>query len=193
MIRNGIIGVDAADGTILWQHTHITRTINDPVHPNPPVHEGNLIVISSGYGAGTVGLELSEDGASVSRLWSSKAMSPTHGGVTSLDGRVYGTPDLANGGFICLDMRTGDLIHRGRGVGRGSAIHADGMFYCLSERGRIGLIDPETGDVVSQFKCPGVLGKAWAHPTISGGRLYIRHADSVHVFDISAKSRRRGA
>jgi len=187
MLGKGLVGVNAADGTILWQYEHITKTQHTPVHPNTPVFEGDYIVISSGYGAGTVGLRLSADGASVSKVWSTEALGCHHSGIIALDGRVYGTAYPSRGGLFCLDIRTGRTIYQNKGIGKGSAVYADGMFYCFSERGRIGLVDPRTGDVISEFNCPGGRNQAWAHPTIADGRLCIRYRDSLYVYDVRGK------
>jgi len=74
------------------------------------------------------------------------------------------------------------------GVGKGSVTYADGMLYTYSERGAMGLVPatPTGHNVVSRFRVPpGGSGPFWAHPVVSGGRLYLRHADALHCYDIA--------
>jgi len=40
---------------------------------------------------------------------------------------------------------------------------------------------------VSSFKITKGKGKFWAHPSISAGRLYIRHGDYLMAYDIKEK------
>jgi len=83
------------------------------------------------------------------------------------------------------------MAHRPeRGVGKGSVTYADGMLYALSENGTMGLVPatPRGHTAVSQFRLPaGGSKQSWAYPVICGGRLYIRHGDALHAFDIKAK------
>jgi outer membrane protein assembly factor BamB len=73
---------------------------------------------------------------------------------------------------------------------KGSIIYADGMLYCYDEAtGDVGLVpaSPKGFEVVSSFRVTQGSGKHWAHPAISGGRLYIRHGDALMAYDIKAR------
>jgi hypothetical protein len=91
---------------------------------------------------------------------------------------------------VCLDFKTGQVKYIARGVGRGSLTYADGMLYCLSEKGTMGLVkaDPAGHEVISRFPVPkGGEGSYWAHPVVIGGRLYVRHDDRLFIYDVKAK------
>ena len=71
--------------------------------------------------------------------------------------------------------------------GNGSVTCADGMLYGLEEEGTMSLVEatPDRYAVVSSFRVPrGGEGACWAHPVVCGGRLYVRHADRLYVYDI---------
>jgi hypothetical protein len=87
-------------------------------------------------------------------------------------------------------MGTGEQMYCERGVGKGAVTYADGMLYCLSEKGEMGLVraSPEGHEVVSRFRVPrGGKGAYWAHPVVCGGRLHVRHADKLFCHDVTAK------
>ena len=73
---------------------------------------------------------------------------------------------------------------------KGSLIYTEGMFYCYDEnKGEVALV-PATPDgfkPVSSFTITKGKGKFWAHPSISDGRLYIRHGEYLMVYDIKEK------
>jgi hypothetical protein len=64
------------------------------------------------------------------------------------------------------------------------------MLYCYEEKkGNLALVkaNPEKYDKISSFKIPLGSGPHWAHPSISDGRLYVRHGDALMVYDIKGK------
>ena len=60
------------------------------------------------------------------------------------------------------------------------------MLFCYGEKGTLGLVraSPEGYDMVSSFKVSVGQGQHWAHPVVSGGRLYIRHGDALMAYEI---------
>jgi len=36
------------------------------------------------------------------------------------------------------------------------------------------------------FTIPGVEKPSWAHPVVTGGRLYLREQDALYVYDVRA-------
>jgi hypothetical protein len=80
----------------------------------------------------------------------------------------------------------GTSLLRVRVPGKGSIAYADGMLYCLGEKGNMGLLEanPDAFKMVSMFQLPKGEGPCWAHPVISGGKLYLRWSDNLYVYDI---------
>ena len=86
-----------------------------------------------------------------------------------------------------MDWESGAIKNVETGVGKGSLTYADGMLYMLGQDGLMGLVKPlpDGQQAVSAFQIPdGGEGKSWAHPVVTGGRLYIRHGTYLYVYDI---------
>ena len=98
-----ILGIDAEGGKLLWQHKFPNQW---SVHPNTALFKNGQLFCSSGYGQGSVMLELSADASSVKELWSNKTFDCHLGGFVEIDGRIYGAGD-ASRKWICLDWKTG--------------------------------------------------------------------------------------
>ena len=110
-----------------------------------------------------------------------------HGGVVLVDGRLYGSGHRSRG-WACLEFTSGERTWNA--PGKGALTYAEGMLYCLEEKGTMALVGalPTERRVVGSFRVPkGGEGRYWAHPVISGGRLYVRHADKLFAYDIRAK------
>ena len=190
MNQKGLIGVNADNGALLFRHPFGTR--HDVNATSPIFHDGQIF-ITSGYGAGSEMVKLIVDGkkASVEPVWQSKELDNHHGGVVLLDGYLYGAAHQRNGGrWICLVWNDGAKEYAEKGVGKGSLTCADGMLYCWSEKGQVGLVPatPTKYGPVSQFTvAKGGDNPTWAHPVVCGGRLYLRHGDVLHAYDIRAE------
>lgn len=188
MNQKGLLAVDAQTGQILFDYPHKTAW---DVNAFTPIYYEGYIFFSTGYRAGSVLLKVIKEGKKlrVEKVWDSKDLDNHHGGVVLVDGFLYGS--AYGGPFVCLEWKTGKTQWKDRKVAKGSLTYADGMLYCLSERRQVALVrpNPKQLEVVSQFTLPsGGEGPSWAHPVVCGGRLYLRHDDTLFAYDIHASS-----
>jgi hypothetical protein len=133
--------------------------------------------------------ELSQDGRQIKTKWTQKEFDVHHGGFVVIGNYIFGSNWISNrnGNWMCLDWDTGEIMYEEEWHNKGSIIAADGMLYCYEEKnGNFALVNavPDKFDVVSSFKIPFGSDKHWAHPSISNGRLFIRHGDVLMVYDI---------
>ena len=87
--------------------------------------------------------------------------------------------------WVCVDWITGKTLWTSKWYNQGSVIAADGMLYLYEEKsGHVAIArpDPSKLDIVSEFQITKGEGPFWAHPVISGGKLYIRHGDVLLVY-----------
>jgi len=191
MTAKALIGVNADNGDLLWRFEHVTpwdETITQPIY-----HDGHVFISTRTTGSVLLKINVQGEKATVKEVWRTKDLDNQHGGVILLDGYLYGAALVSNNAkWICLDWKTGKLMHAARGVGKGSLTYADGMLYTLNEHRRLGLVPatPEGHVPVSEFQIPrGGEGPSWAHPVVCGGRLYVRHGDFLYAYDVRAAAR----
>jgi outer membrane protein assembly factor BamB len=183
--ENSILGIDAGNGALLWRHEQ-TNTYS--VHANTPYYRDGYIYCVSGYGRGGVKLKLSDDGSKIGETWRNTSIGNRMGGFIVLGDRIYGLDD-ANKAWFCVDWNTGKDIYSEKMMGKGNIIYADGMLYCYSELGEVALVQPLPGGFkkISSFEVPYGLLQHWAHLVIRDGMLYVRHGNSLMVYDIRQK------
>jgi hypothetical protein len=84
------------------------------------------------------------------------------------------------------------VLWQDKTFGKGSIAYADNRFVLRSEdKGTQALIEasPAGYKEHGRFEQPNRSDqKAWAHPVISNGKLYIRDEDHLLCYDVSAKS-----
>jgi len=188
MMSASVVGVHADTGKLLWRHDH--KAYADETVSTPVFHDGLIAVSTLGPGAARC-LRLIVDGqtASVEQVWHTGVLDNHHGGILALGGYIYGTK--VRDTWVCLDFKTGNVMYKAEGVGKGSLTYADGMFYTYSETGLVGLVKatPKGHDLLSRFRIPeGGKGPSWAHPVVCGGRLYLRHGDFLYCYDIRGQT-----
>jgi outer membrane protein assembly factor BamB len=184
MTEKSILGIDAENGDVYWR---VPQKQEYGIHADTPLyHDGKIFCISgSDNSSGSVVLDLSSDGKKVSEVWRHRDADNLIGGVILHNGYIYGSR-YEKDEWFCVDWRDGKLQYVSESFGGGSIISADGLLYCYSERGMLGLVmaDANNFEVISSFKIKSGKGPHWSHPVINQGRLYIRHGGSLMVFDI---------
>jgi outer membrane protein assembly factor BamB len=189
MSRAGLVAVSPEDGKFLWQHNRMAKKAlaeSLTAHGNSAAYADGYVFEATSYqtrGGSAVRLKSKGAGLTSELAWESDKLNCEHGGYVILDGHIYMNQGV---GWSCLDLKTGEERWFGRGPGKGSIIYADGMLYCLGEKGRMGLIEatPEGFNLVSMFDLPKGEGPCWTHPVISHGMLYLRWGDRLFVYQI---------
>jgi outer membrane protein assembly factor BamB len=194
IVKEGVVGVDAADGSVLWSAPQRNKHDN---HMVSPLFEDGLLYVTSGYGAGGQMFRLSDDGRSLTRLWQQVKPDTMHGGVVLVDGHIYGSSNTKSAGrsWICGNAESGAVIYQESWVKDGSVVFADGHLYCYGEDGRVALVParPDARVPSGMFAIPYMAGQHCTHPVVSGGRLYLRRGDTLQAFRVTPVAAEGGA
>jgi outer membrane protein assembly factor BamB len=181
---NRVLSFDPNTGHLLWEYVFGNKRQNNVADV---IVNNSLVYASSGYGKGSVLLQPQRQAGGefiVKPVWTSELLDNHHGGVLLLDGHLYGAGHEARGWF-CLDFDTGRKMWQA--PGKGSLTYAEGMLYCLDEKGTMSLIKATTDkwEESGSFRIPsGGRGLYWAHPVVFGGRLYVRHSDKLFAYSV---------
>jgi hypothetical protein len=88
-----------------------------------------------------------------------------------------------------MDFRTGAVKWRHRSIGRGSLLAADGHLYYRGEQGEVALVEATASGYKEKgrFRQPHRSRfRAFTHPVVADGRLYLRDADVLLCYDVKA-------
>jgi outer membrane protein assembly factor BamB len=192
--QNGVVGVDAKDGSLLWSYKR-EDPFEDVVCPTPVVKDNRVYVTA--WGAGAEVLEITRGGGkfAVKSVWSEKDISNIQGGVILVGDLVYGF----NGdrSWECQEFATGTRKWESRrgALAAGSLIAADGMLFCLSkkgDKGDVALLEASPDKYVQKgrFSLPEasklrkIHGGVWTHPVLSDGMLYLRDQEYLFCYQV---------
>jgi outer membrane protein assembly factor BamB len=191
-------GFDAKTGAVLWSQK-MFKGDSYAVCADPIVKD-DMIYVTAGYGGGCHCFEFKN--GKVTDLYKRKTqltMKNTHGGVVRLGDFLYGHSEGL--GWVCQEMKTGDIKWEG-GLNTldcksGAISAADGKLFMLTQEGVVALAPatPTEFKLTGEFNLPNVSAypknrpgnqnsKAWAHPAIAQGCLFLRDHEFVYCYEI---------
>ena len=191
--RNGVAGVAAKDGKLLWKADVAgNRTA---VIPTPIYHDG-IVYVTSGYNAGCAGVKITKTGDDVfnaETVYANRNISNHHGGVVLINGYLYGYNDAS--GWVCQNLKTGETVwsQRIREVAKGSVLGVNDRLLCLDERTgmlTVAAASPEGWkefgrmEIPERSKLESMDNMVWTHPVIANGKLFLRDHDLLFCFDL---------
>jgi outer membrane protein assembly factor BamB len=193
-LANGVVGVAARDGKVLWRYEKLGK---NTANAATSIVQGDHVFCTSGYSKGGALLTLSvADGKwTAQEEYFSPLLKNRLGGVVQVGDYIYGDQDSA-GNPWCVEWKSGNIVQnwlKGAGVrkGKGSAsiTYADGNLYIRYDNGYVALVpaDPEGYQEKGLFKIPNSTSLSYPHPVVIGGRLYLREKDTLWVYDVKAK------
>jgi outer membrane protein assembly factor BamB len=183
-VKKGVVAFDAQAGKFLWRYD---RPANGTANCSTPLFHDNMVFAASAYGngGGMARVTKSGDGWKAEQVYDTKKMKNHHGGMILLDGYIYGSDD---GLLACMDFKTGDVKWSER-TGKGSVAFADGRLYYRQEDGKMYLVEATPTKYIEHGRFePSHRSKhkAWPHPVIANGRLYLRDQDVLLCYDVRA-------
>jgi outer membrane protein assembly factor BamB len=181
-MASSAVGVRASDGKLMWRYA---EAANGTANIATPVVQGNQVFYTSDYGTGAGLVRLrAQNGELVAReTYFTRAMQNHHGGVVLVNGTIYG---FNNAILSAIDFATGKPLWQHRSVGKGAVTYADGRLYMLSEDNVVGLaeVTPRGYRETGRFQIADQGLPSWAHPVVSGGRLFIRNQNTLTAYDV---------
>ena len=177
-----VVGLAADTGKVLWKAARKgrTATVSTPIF-----HDGHVFV-SSSYGVGCNGFKVSytDKSFSAKQVYANKTISNHHGGCIRVGDYVYGS---SSSRLVCVDLKTGKEMWKERSAGKGSIVVVDGKIILRTESGPISLVElsPNAYRQISKFSQPNrSRARAWPHPVVSNGALYIRDQDILLAYNL---------
>jgi len=185
----GVVGVRAADGEILWSTTGLS--VGLATCPSPVILPENRVFCSGGYNIGSIILQIVPDtqpgkykaltSCQLSeRVFDSEQQTPIY-----YEGHLYGLRQNDQR-FVCLDLEGKIVWESGRTekFGSGPFILADGMILILADDGKLtGCEATPAGyrklfevEIMEDYCC-------WAPMAIVEGRLLLRDQFSMKCID----------
>lgn len=185
LMSKTVFGVNPLNGDLQWYMPHDTPyglNVSTPVWG-----AGNLLFVTSGYGAGSRVIEVTRSGNSVSakQVWYSNRVGAHHGNAIRQGDTLYFSSGNGPAPFTAVDVRTGKALWQSREFPKVTMVYADSKLIVLDEDGNLALAQVSPQGVRTIVKAPLLTNNAWTPPTLCGTKLYIRDRRSMTAVDLA--------
>ncbi len=187
---NGASGLNPNDGSLLWNCEH--KTQYDANISTPVWCKDNILFVSSAYGNGARGIQITKDGEkwTAKELWYNPKMKIHHANAIADGELVYGSSgDFGPAFFAAVDIKTGEFAWKQRGFSKATCVYSDKKLIILDEDGNLALAKPTKKKLKVLSKIQACQRIAWTVPTLVSGKLYVRDRHTVIAFDVGGNSR----
>jgi outer membrane protein assembly factor BamB len=189
---DGVVGVSADDGALLWQTTEWIEQF--AIAPSPVVLPEGRVFLSSGYdkklGSMMLQVRPGPSGFAVETLFklrdrqfNSEQQTPIY-----YDGYLFGVRKHGSGKLVCLDLEGNEIWNSGRDVfGHGPYMIADGTILVMSNHGRLVMAEAST-QAYRPLASHQVFEDgfdAWGPMALVGGRLILRDMTRMTCLDLN--------
>ena len=183
--ERSIVGINVADGKLLWQFPFPppSRAYNAAT---PIV--GQQMIIITGVGRGTKALRIEKQGSgfAAKELWSSPDLATQFNTPVLKDGLLFGLSNRNN--LFCINAQTGQTAWTGANAsgsrGFGAIVGAGSCLIALANDSNLIVYEPD-GKAYSEIKRYKVAEtETYAHPVIAGNHVFIKDQDSVALWTL---------
>lgn len=184
----GLFGVEAKTGKFLWRYDKTTGPVGMSAL-TPVVSEGLVYSATDRLGGAAVRVVADGDAVKSEEVYRGMKLPSALGGAVLVGDFLYGSSGQT---LVCAEFKTGQVKWSERVAAPGALCYADGRLYFHGENGTIILIEAtqeayrEHGRVTppNPPAPANQMEKAWPHPVIADGRLFVRNKESLWCYDI---------
>ena len=189
---NRVVGVEAATGTILWSNSD--WTCKTPCS-GPAYLKNGLVLMTGGYGAGSIMVRAKKQGAAFTSSTVFKTMecnSQIRQPILVGD-HVYlnGNDKSKKYGLMCMTLDGTVKWQTGRdpGFDWGGLLYADGMIYTVDgTKGDLVMVQPDPDAYREIGRANFLSGKQqWATIAISDGKILLRDQTALKCVDVRGR------
>ena len=185
LAEKSIVGIGVADGKLLWSlpFMPVRRAYNAAT----PIVDGQTVIYTgAGRGAKAVRIEKQGDGFAAKELWSNPELAPQFNTPVLKDGLLFGLSNRGN--LYCINARTGktawtDETSRDRG-GFAAIVDAGSCLLALPGSSELIVFKPSDSEYSELAKIKVAEAATYAHPVISGNRVFVKDQESVTLWTI---------
>src|SRR5580765_1151930 len=133
MLEQGLVGLDAKTGKVLWRSNKTVSKYGATI-PTPVVHDTADYSAGSGSGGALVKLKSANGKVEPEQVYFSPKLPTAIGGAVKVGDLMFGTSAT---GLVCSDFASGEIKWEDRALGSASLCFADGNLYLHGENGEV--------------------------------------------------------
>jgi outer membrane protein assembly factor BamB len=183
--QDNLVGVSAANGTLLWRRPFSVRATRNAI--TPIVH--NQIVIVSGLGLPVTGFKvINKGGQWVSEdAWVNNDISMDLSTGVVIGDSLYGFSAKNSGQYFAVDANTGQTqwLSAPRIAENAAVVRAGNLWFMLDTEAQLSVAraNPKEMEVLKRYTVAD--SATWAQPVLSGQRVFIKDLSTISLWTLN--------
>jgi outer membrane protein assembly factor BamB len=180
-----LIGVDAANGQLLWSVPFMARSTTNSI--TPLVYGQTVIVSGQGKPLTAYKISKANDRWAADLAWENDQIQMSFSNPVLVRDAVFSLSPLNSGQFFWADAKTGSTLWRSapRQAGNASIVRAADYLFILKDDGQL-LVARSAPGGFEPLKTYTVADSAtWAPPVISGNRVFVKDVSTLALWTLN--------
>jgi len=184
--QESLIGIDAANGQLLWRTPFVARSTTNSI--TPLVYGGNTVIVSGQGKPLTAYTIAKKDGQWAADLaWENPQLSLSFSNAVLVGDAVFSLSAMNSGQFFWADAKTGKTLWTSapRQAGNAAIVHAGNLLFVLKDDAEL-MVARSTPGGFEPIKTYTVADSAtWPAPSVSGNRIFVRDISTLALWTIN--------
>jgi outer membrane protein assembly factor BamB len=185
----GATSVAPEDGARLWDFEVTSSAMSAPIVQPAVTADGDLLV-GDGQARGLYRIAVADEpgGWAVTQRWMSTGLKSYFNDFVVHKGHAFGFDGSI---LACIDLVDGRRTWKGGRYGNGQLVLlADqDLLLVISEHGDLALVSATPEAFTELARMPGIEGKTWNHPVVTGDILLVRNGEEMAAFRLPTARR----
>jgi outer membrane protein assembly factor BamB len=183
--QSKLVGVDVANGALLWERPFVSPNFTNS---NTPVVAGDLLIVSSN-GPPTSALRVSKKGTQwlVETAWENADVPMRLSDAVVAGDVLFGISTRNSGQYFALDVKTGKTLwtSEGRQAAHAAIARSGDLFFSMEEDGELVVArNSRTGfEPLRRYKLSEAA--TWAQPSYSGNRVFVKDLSTLSLWTLN--------
>ena len=183
--QNSLVGVDAANGQLLWSVPFQARSITNSI--TPLVYDGRTVIVS-GQGKPLTAYTISKrnDQWTADMAWENPQLSLSFSNAVLVGDAVFSMSAMNSGQFFWADARTGKTLWTSspRQAGNAAVVHAGNLLFVLKDDAElmVARANPGTFEPIKTYTVAD--SATWPAPSISGNRIFVKDISTLALWTV---------
>ena len=183
--QQNFVGVNPADGQLLWSVPFEARSTTNSI--TPLVH-GNTVIVS-GQGKPLTAYIIANRGGrwSADLAWENPQLSMSFSNGVLVGDAIFSMSPLNSGQFFWADVKTGKTLWTSppRQAGNAAITRSGNLLFVLKDDGQlmVGRANPSGFEPLKTYTV--ATSATWAPPVISGNRIFVKDVDTLALWTLN--------
>jgi outer membrane protein assembly factor BamB len=185
MTQQKLVGVNAADGTLLWERPYVTPSTTNSI---TPIIYGQTIIVSGGNQPVVAFTVARRDNKWVTdNVWENTEVSYRMSNPVIANDVLFSLSTRDMGQYFAIDAKSGKTLwlSEGRQAGNVGVVKAGNLLLCLEDDGELVVARSSRTafDQVRRYKVADT--ETWAAPAILGNRIFVKDVSSLTLWTVN--------